>query len=317
MLHHVKKNALHLEEAGFLHWWSQEATGKWTEAVTTCSSNKVWSMLWVTTVFVSLPDWLLVSCRSFYIQRLMGCTCLKVACWRITIAIRTSGTRRSRHTSLTMYSRWSPLAVTSILTIARFAGLTCSQQLLLRHNLYLNIDVFKDISNWPGSPGGPGWPLGPRTVGPLLPLSPSSPVTQDTVILLCETTGVLLWHFSQSDILLPFGPFSPIDPGGPLSPGSPLAPACPGNPLSPGDPGGPGGPGLPGKPATPVSGLLRLAANWASCSVWQNKRWCQGWSSTHEQGTECVLSALKELWLLHCTRSCDRRLIFESPELLS
>lgn len=66
---------------------------------------------------------------------------------------------------------------------------------------------------------------------------------------------------------LPLGPFAPKIPGGPLSPGRPLAPACPGKPLSPGIPGGPGGPGFPGKPATPDSGLLKLAANWASCSV--------------------------------------------------
>lgn len=66
---------------------------------------------------------------------------------------------------------------------------------------------------------------------------------------------------------LPFCPFFPKDPGGPLRPGRPLAPAWPGKPLSPGIPGDPGGPGLPGKPATPDSGLLRLAANWASCSV--------------------------------------------------
>ncbi len=63
------------------------------------------------------------------------------------------------------------------------------------------------------------------------------------------------------------GPFAPKIPGGPLSPGRPLPPVCPGKPLSPGDPGGPGGPGFPGKPATPDSGLLKLAANWASCSV--------------------------------------------------
>lgn len=64
----------------------------------------------------------------------------------------------------------------------------------------------------------------------------------------------------------PFCPLTPRTPEGPLSPGSPLAPACPGNPLSPEGPGGPGGPGRPGSPAAPDSGLLRLAANWASCS---------------------------------------------------
>lgn len=66
---------------------------------------------------------------------------------------------------------------------------------------------------------------------------------------------------------LPLCPFFPRGPGGPFRPGSPLAPACPGKPLSPGVPGGPGGPGFPGKPATPVSGLRKLAASWASCSV--------------------------------------------------
>lgn len=70
-----------------------------------------------------------------------------------------------------------------------------------------------------------------------------------------------LWH------PLPFCPFFPRGPGGPFRPGSPLAPACPGKPLSPGIPGGPGGPGFPGKPVTPVSGLRKLAASWASCSV--------------------------------------------------
>lgn len=66
---------------------------------------------------------------------------------------------------------------------------------------------------------------------------------------------------------LPFCPFFPRGPGGPFRPGSPLAPACPGKPLSPWIPGGPGGPGFPGKPITPVSGLRKLAASWASCSV--------------------------------------------------
>lgn len=70
---------------------------------------------------------------------------------------------------------------------------------------------------------------------------------------------------SQSHYNSPFGPLTPRSPGGPLSPGSPLTPACPGKPLSPGGPGGPGGPGLPGSPTAPDSGLLRLAANWASC----------------------------------------------------
>lgn len=68
-------------------------------------------------------------------------------------------------------------------------------------------------------------------------------------------------------IHLPLGPFFPKIPGGPLSPGRPLDPGCPGKPLSPGFPGGPGSPGLPGKPTAPDSGLLKLAANWASCSV--------------------------------------------------
>lgn len=68
----------------------------------------------------------------------------------------------------------------------------------------------------------------------------------------------------------PLGPLRPIVPGGPLRPGSPLAPACPGKPLSPEGPGGPGGPGLPGSPIAPDSGLLRLAASWASCSITRN-----------------------------------------------
>lgn len=65
----------------------------------------------------------------------------------------------------------------------------------------------------------------------------------------------------------PLGPFIPRGPGGPLRPGNPLAPECPGKPLRPATPGGPGGPGGPGKPAMPDSGLVRLSASWASCSV--------------------------------------------------
>lgn len=135
---------------------------------------------------------------------------------------------------------------------------------------------FKGKTDSPGSPGGPCWPLGPRTVGPLEPLSPISPVTH--IMLwrhLCaikrQTCHCLIWGVVLSQHLpahsLPLAPFFPKCPGGPLSPGRPLAPLCPGKPLSPGVPGGPGGPGFPGKPATPDSGLLKLAANWASCSV--------------------------------------------------
>lgn len=82
---------------------------------------------------------------------------------------------------------------------------------------------------------------------------------------------------------LPLIPFSPIAPGGPLRPGSPRDPACPGKPFSPGGPGTPGGPGRPGRPGAPNSGLRRLAASWASCSVkfkelgdeWQNWGCCE------------------------------------------
>ena len=90
----------------------------------------------------------------------------------------------------------------------------------------------------------------------------------------------------------PLGPLFPRDPGGPLSPGRPLAPECPGKPLSPGDPGDPGGPGFPGKPAAPDSGLLKLAANWASCSVGieqkedekpSNDKWPKSTLNVHKQ----------------------------------
>ena len=66
-------------------------------------------------------------------------------------------------------------------------------------------------------------------------------------------------------------PLRPSRPGGPLRPGRPLAPECPGNPFCPEDPGGPGGPGGPWIPEMPDSGLVRLAASWASCSVAHRK----------------------------------------------
>lgn len=148
----------------------------------------------------------------------------------------------------------------------------------------------KDKLYSPGSPGGPGWPLGPRTVGPLEPLSPSSPVMQ--IVQWRYTVDVSfsnLQHLAMN--VLPLGPFTPIGPGGPLSPGRPLVPACPVKPLSPGGPGGPGGPGFPGKPATPDSGLLKLAANWASCSVWAQSvdklwtwRYWMFWNTYSHQG---------------------------------
>lgn len=72
--------------------------------------------------------------------------------------------------------------------------------------------------------------------------------------------------------LLPFCPFFPKSPGGPFRPGRPLAPACPGKPFSPGIPGRPGGPGFPGNPAAPDSGLLKLPASRASCSVGGQKK---------------------------------------------
>lgn len=68
-------------------------------------------------------------------------------------------------------------------------------------------------------------------------------------------------------LFVPLGPFLPMSPRGPLRPGSPLLPGCPGKPLSPPGPGRPGGPGGPGNPEMPDSGLVRLAANWASCPV--------------------------------------------------
>lgn len=80
------------------------------------------------TIFLSLPEWFSVPCRSFHIQRLMGCPCLQVARWRVTVAIRTSCTRRSWYTWLTRGTRRSPLPVPTILTIARFARLTCDHK---------------------------------------------------------------------------------------------------------------------------------------------------------------------------------------------
>lgn len=131
------------------------------------------------------------------------------------------------------------------------------------------------------------------------------------------------WHLPAHS--LPFGPFTPKGPGGPLRPGRPLAPACPGKPFSPGIPGGPGGPGFPGKPATPDSGLLKLAANWASCSVGAQQKdndqpldaklaprcWIFPTSSSGQLSREQDITPYNE------SHRDIRSLISESPEQLS
>lgn len=80
------------------------------------------------TVFLSLPEWLSVPCRSFHIQRLVGGPCLEVAGWRVAVTIRTSCTRRSWYTGLPRNTRRSPLPIATIATIARFARLACNHK---------------------------------------------------------------------------------------------------------------------------------------------------------------------------------------------
>lgn len=84
------------------------------------------------TVFLSLPEWLSVPCRSFHIQRLVGGPCLEVAGWGVAVAIRTSCTRRSWYTGLPRNTRRSPLPVATIATIARFARLACDRNIHFR-----------------------------------------------------------------------------------------------------------------------------------------------------------------------------------------
>lgn len=121
---------------------------------------------------------------------------------------------------------------------------------------------------------------------------------------------------------LPFGPFTPKGPGGPLRPGRPLAPACPGKPFSPGIPGGPGGPGFPGKPATPDSGLLKLAANWASCSVGAQQKDNDEPLNAKQAPRRWIFpnsyqGNFKDITLYNESRHNIRRLISESPKQLS
>lgn len=99
---------------------------------------------------------------------------------------------------------------------------------------------------------------------------------------------------SQLQNFLPLGPLRPISPGGPLRPGKPRGPSCPGKPFSPAGPGAPGGPGRPGRPGAPNSGLLRLAASWASCSV-MNRRTELSSKWTWMERSPCSLKNLYSL----------------------
>lgn len=84
------------------------------------------------TVFLSLPEWLLVPCRSLHIQRLLGGPRLEVAGWWVAVTVRASCTGRPRHSRLSMNTRRSPLPVATILTVSGIAWLTCDDRSYFR-----------------------------------------------------------------------------------------------------------------------------------------------------------------------------------------
>lgn len=79
----------------------------------------------------SLPVGLSVPCGSFHIQRLVSGPCLEVAGRRVTITIETVHTWRTRYTGQSRDAWTSPLPVSTVLTIARFAWFTCVHKLIL------------------------------------------------------------------------------------------------------------------------------------------------------------------------------------------
>lgn len=81
--------------------------------------------------FPSLPESLLDPCGSLYIQRLLGGPCLEVASWRVAVTVRAGRTGRPWHAGLSGKTGRSPLPVTTVLTVAGSAWLTCDDKLIL------------------------------------------------------------------------------------------------------------------------------------------------------------------------------------------
>lgn len=93
------------------------------------------------TVFPSSPEWLLVPCRSLYIQRLLGGPCLEVASWRVTVTIRTGCSRGAWYSRLSRKTRRSSLSVPAVLTVAGSSWLTCGHKLILGHYIHQSIHL--------------------------------------------------------------------------------------------------------------------------------------------------------------------------------
>lgn len=93
------------------------------------------------TVFLSPPEWLSVSCRSLYVHRLLGSPSLEVTSWRVTVTIRTGCSRGTWYSRLSRKTRRSPLAVPAVLTIARSSWLTCDHKLILGYSIHQSIHL--------------------------------------------------------------------------------------------------------------------------------------------------------------------------------
>lgn len=89
----------------------------------------------------SLPVGFSVPCGSFHIQRLVSGPRLEVAGRWVTVTIETVCTWRARYTGQSRDTRTSPLPVSTVLTIARFAWFTCVHKLIL--DCYLLDRVYK------------------------------------------------------------------------------------------------------------------------------------------------------------------------------
>lgn len=90
-------------------------------------------------VSLSLMVRLSVPCRSFHIQSLVSSPCLEVAGRWVAVTIETVHAWRTRYAGLSGYTGTSPLPVSTVLTIARFAWFT----FVRKNHLRLLVAIFK------------------------------------------------------------------------------------------------------------------------------------------------------------------------------
>lgn len=125
-----------------LFWWrcgwnKRLEVNRWTEPwKRSCEHCELWRMWWAQRSWSSPVSWSLlvglsVPCRSFHIQRLVGGPCLEVAGRWVTVTIETVCTWGTRYTGHSGDTWTSPLPVSAVLTIARFAGFTFVHKFIL------------------------------------------------------------------------------------------------------------------------------------------------------------------------------------------